>query len=396
MNNTFRNLPLPTPAEVDTIAALSDPVLRNLQITQCYHELSALLLERTGSNANWCTFATWASKQAGRSIRKEDLARALETILASLPAAAPAAEDVALLSQRLGAKRSKEEIYRTVWQSLNLFKAIEQTSEAVGEGNKKVFEEIGREFARFFAACLDDPSPDPEKIRSFCDELRPGDPPDGQRYLSQAFAHLYEAFFEADAKRGAELVLLANIEIGYHEQTRLQPEIQAALDAPFLQETQFLRRFLGSLFPQTTSLILLSRLVLMRMLGRPPALELAVRALLNVVRSATRQLITETLMTISIAEDIRLRLWRDLSGDYPAPLRQLTHPDLCSLLEAIDPTRDSLSESGTVDWSSLPDRLHFIADLFRLYQQNEALFEPPFTADQTAAFKEGRIPDGRL
>ena len=33
----------PTVTEVDRIAALSDPIVRNLQITQCYFELSAAL-----------------------------------------------------------------------------------------------------------------------------------------------------------------------------------------------------------------------------------------------------------------------------------------------------------------------------------------------------------------
>src|SRR5512133_605623 len=89
---------IPTSAEVDRIATLGDVVIRNLQITQCYHELSLALTRRIGPHANWCTFATWASKQAGQTIRKEDLARALKrnfqqslsTVQASEhPAAAP-------------------------------------------------------------------------------------------------------------------------------------------------------------------------------------------------------------------------------------------------------------------------------------------------------------------
>jgi len=60
---------VPASAEVDRIATLGDPVLRNLQITQCYHELASALAKRTGPHANWCTFATWASKQAGQTIR---------------------------------------------------------------------------------------------------------------------------------------------------------------------------------------------------------------------------------------------------------------------------------------------------------------------------------------
>src|SRR5262245_42975732 len=56
----------PTPERVsDIIGVSNDPVLRNLLITQCYHDLSAGIAELlTGGNANWCTFATWASKTA--------------------------------------------------------------------------------------------------------------------------------------------------------------------------------------------------------------------------------------------------------------------------------------------------------------------------------------------
>ena len=73
---------VPTVGEVDTIAGLTDPVVRNLRITQCYHELSAAVAERVAPGANWCTFATWASRQAGRTIRGEDLEEQIATRLA--------------------------------------------------------------------------------------------------------------------------------------------------------------------------------------------------------------------------------------------------------------------------------------------------------------------------
>jgi len=59
---------IPTLADVDVIGACPHPALRNLRITQAYHELSAAMAQRIGSGANWCTFATWASKQAGQSM----------------------------------------------------------------------------------------------------------------------------------------------------------------------------------------------------------------------------------------------------------------------------------------------------------------------------------------
>lgn len=396
MDRGVRNLPFPTEADVDRIAALSDPVLRNLHITQCYYELSQAVRARTGANANWCTFATWASKQAGQTIRKEDLARTLESILRSSPEPALAASDVAGLAGSLGGDSRPEQARRSTWDALDLFKAVEQSSAAVARGNQKVFDEIGREFARFCAACLDDPAPDPDKLALFCDGLRPGDPPDGQGLLRQAFTHLYAALFESDPKQQAERMLCANLLIGYHEQTRLQPEIQAALDAPFLSETQFIQRFLQSIFSRTTALMLFARMVMMRLLGRPPLLELALRALYGSAQRSARQALTELVMALRLPGDLRLRLWSDLAGRYPAALEQLSFPDLRQFLEGIDPTPDSLRRSGAVDWANLPERLHFIADLFRLYQQNSLLFDPPFTPDQVLALKAGRLPDGRL
>ncbi len=69
---------VPKVDDVDRIADLNDPIVRNLQITQCYYEISQAVARFAGTSANWCTFATWASKQAGQTIRAEDLVRALE------------------------------------------------------------------------------------------------------------------------------------------------------------------------------------------------------------------------------------------------------------------------------------------------------------------------------
>ena len=69
---------VPKVDDVDRIADLNDPIVRNLQITQCYYEISQSVARFAGTSANWCTFATWASKQAGQTIRAEDLVRALE------------------------------------------------------------------------------------------------------------------------------------------------------------------------------------------------------------------------------------------------------------------------------------------------------------------------------
>src|SRR3974390_1084518 len=66
-------VPRPTVEDVTRITEVADPVIRNLQITECYSRLAAAMAERTYPCANWCTFATWASKQAGATIRGEDM-----------------------------------------------------------------------------------------------------------------------------------------------------------------------------------------------------------------------------------------------------------------------------------------------------------------------------------
>lgn len=395
MSDTNNPQHIPSVAEVEQIRAVSDPAIRNLQITQCYHELSAVLAARTGVCANWCTFATWASKQAGQTIRKEDFARTLERVLGDSAEVLRAVERLAATARQIGARYGLAEIKQVVWKALDLAGAIERASDAVGRGNRKVFEEIGREFARFIAVHLHDADFDGTRLARFCDELRAGDPPDGQHYLRQAFTHYYQSFFAADARTRAELLLLANLEIGLHEQTRLQPEIAAALNAALVDAEQFKERLIKTIFPYGGWLVR-ARLLFKRLWGRPTLFDIAVNTLIAEVQGRLRLTITEHLLTLALGHDLRLRLGDDLRAEFPASVKQLVNPDLCVLLARVDPTLDSLRETGTLDWADLPERMHFIADLFRCHQESPGLFASPFTTAQAADLKAGRLPDGRL
>ena len=77
MNPPASTRSYPTESDVTRIAALHDPAARNTQITEAYWQLSAETERRILGHANWCTFATWASRQAGVTIRHEDLADTL-------------------------------------------------------------------------------------------------------------------------------------------------------------------------------------------------------------------------------------------------------------------------------------------------------------------------------
>jgi hypothetical protein len=384
----------PTPAEVRAIAALADPVARNLQITQCYHELAVAVSALTGPGANWCTVATWASKQAGQTIRQEDLERALEELIDGSEGATQAVRELTADGAQFpeGDTRSLAGAVAALWQAISPASAFQRSSDAVALGNRKVFEEIGYEFARFLAL-LGDGRPDEARLAAFCAALRAGEPPEGQDRLCQAFAHYHQALVEPDAKARAEWLLLANLEIGYHEQTRLQPEIVAAMDALIYDPAALRRLLLAELFAAPTARL---RLAMLRLLGRAGPLFRARDRLAVELQRLGRQVITEQLMTLRLPGGRVLHLGQDLRADFPPPLRHVANPALQELLSKVDPTPDSVQDTGAQDWGRLSDRMHFIADLFRAFHLDATLFDPPFTAGQAATIRGGQLPTGRL
>jgi hypothetical protein len=382
----------PTVADIDRIARHADPLIRNLQITQCYRDLSSALAELTGTIANWCTYATWASKQAGQTIRREDLVRTFEQLFNQSRRAPEAAYAVVASVSQMSTRGGPEGIWEATWEALHPLAAFDRASDAVARGNKKVFEEIGREFARYLALGPTG-TLDAQAVARFCEGLRPGDPPDGQRYLAQAFTAYHKALLEDDAKPKAEWMLLGNLAIGFHEQTRLQPEITEALDAPFIHPLPLTQRLLRTLFPHRPSVLV--RVLWARIHGRTTPLDTAWGELVTHVRALAHRAITESLMTLALPGEV-LRLGRHLAAPFPQRLERIENPDLQALLQRVDPTPDTPVASGAENWADLPERMHFIADLFRTYQERPVLFSPPFTVEQVKVIREGGRPAGRL
>ena len=385
----------PTVTDVDRIAALDDPLIRNLQITQCYFELSTAVVEQTGAAANWCTFATWASKQAGQTIRMEDMSQALTRALTRPTALNDLSPGQAVTPGQESAQAEAQQVEQSLWQVLDPSAPFERASDAVARGNRKVFAEIGRVFAAFVADCLSDGSYDAAKIAAFCASLRPGPPPDGQEILRHAFASYYTALFEPDAKARAEQIYYANLAIGLHEQTRLQPEIVAALDAPVIDPHDLARALAAQRSPLLGPL-LWPWLALRRWLGRPLLVETLAERSAAHIRQLAHQIVTEHLMTITFPGGAYLRLGRDLRTPYPATLQQIDSRELQALLDEVDPTPNSTTATGAVDWGDLGQRLHFIADMFRCFQENPLLLKQPFEMEQVGAIKAGMLPTGEL
>ena len=311
--------------EVEQIAALRDPVIRNLRITECYSRLAAAM--ELGCS-NWCTYATWASRQAGRTIRGEDLLDRLERELG---------RDAELLHPirsfwrwllRRGLLRPDTRLGRLIGRLHTPFDAFEQASDAVARGNLKVFAEIGLVFARWID-----------------DGATPAEPP----LLRQAFRR-YE-----QGRTSPEQLILANLEIGFHEQTRLQPEIREAMDAALSPKRRILT------WPLQRKLTQLSR-----------------------------EVITESLMVLTLP-GVVLWLGRHLEAS-----GEVVDPELRELMERYEPVPPAADDCGAQDWSVLDQRMHYLVHLFRAYHDEEALASPPFTPAQVERILAGDVPDGEL
>jgi hypothetical protein len=382
-------VPIPTVPDVDAIAAIPDPVLRNLRITHCYHELARAVAQRVAPGANWCTFATWASRQAGQTIRGEDFARAADSVFGTPEVRALLERAIALADRRVMAS-AVAPLVTEVRRIIDPAAALRRSAAAVAAGNLKVFHEIAREFARWLATAAAAGPPDQAATSAFCAALRPGEPPEGQRLLGEAFAAYGDACHAQEPDARAERLLLANLLVGFHEQTRLQPEIASALNAAIDEETR--GRLLALFLPGPWLRV---RASVARMIGRPLPLDRAIDDLLAAVRRELRLVLTHALMTLRVPGAV-LRLGSDVPGGFPAELRRVDHPSLRALLARVDPTPDSAVGSGARDWANLAQRMHFITDFFRTWHARAELFEAPFAPAQVDEMLAGRVPHGGL
>jgi len=380
--------PAPRADEVERIAALDNPVIRNLQITECYADLSAAMRPRTGTAAEWCTFATWASRQAGATIRGEDLLDHFNRQLGRRAwIFAPLASLSRLLLQK-GLLQPDTRLGRVLKEIHTPFDAFERASAEVARGNLKVFEEIGREFARFMATVPIDAAEDSPEFQTFAAGLKPGPPPDGQDLLKEAFGHYQHQRSESDAGTRAAWILLANLEIGLHEQTRLQPQIVAAVDAPLETAHDLGDRVIHALIPGSRTW---PRLV------HGPLVSAAgwiARRIRREAATVTRDVVTESMMVLALP-NVVLALGRDIGAPVPPSLSG-AYPFLERLISEYDPCPPGGTACAAKDWCDLKQRMHYIVHLFRAYADEPSLFSRPFTSDQVARFRAGHVPTGEL
>lgn len=366
--------------DLERIIDMQDAVLRNLLITQRYHDLSRGLAGILGEdNVNWSTFATWASKTAGQSIRNEEIP---SSILVLLDRASELDRAVDWVKQRLFGSTDARGLERAdVIERIR--RTVADVSGVIAEGNLKVFRELAPEFLRAYHVFREDTAYYAPTIESFVSRFRAGPAADGgQDLLRAAFRHYYEARFTPDSKKKAQLVLLANGEVGLHEQTRLQPNIKDALDAPV---EDLLAGHMHDHLAQA---------------GAAPARE-DLDPLLTAVAGAWRQAATHFLMKLALPGNARLSLGEDVPPlspleAFPEPLRALSLPELLEFAAHYLVTLDSDEGTAAHDWANLEQRMDFILDLFRSRQQTRDLLGQPFSDTQWQDIERGVVPPGPL
>jgi hypothetical protein len=127
---------------IEAVIALdAQPALRNLRITQVYHDSSRALATVLGdANLNWCTFAVWASKTAGRFVRGEPVAMLRDAVQSDRRLAQKLDRINALIRRIDGGTPLGQLII------IEALKApVRNASRYITSGNLAVFAELGRE-----------------------------------------------------------------------------------------------------------------------------------------------------------------------------------------------------------------------------------------------------------
>lgn len=375
--------------QTSEIIGLNDkPVLRNLLITQCYHDLSAGLAAAIGAdNANWCTYATWASKTAGKFIRNEEVPGVFRGLLEKSPAYKSQGGRVAGQAKSVHGNSRLDE-----GGLLGLAEEVLQdVSGQITEGNLKVFSELGPIFARFIE-CFDGTTLDRAAAESMIGSLKSGPSSrDGQTLLKEAFGHYVLAAQASDAETVAQHMLVANALTGLHEQIRLQSFIAGSLNAPI---EDALGRIWDGHVVKDAHPSLLDRL--------ESLWERTGHVLTHEAEKVWADFSTAELMTLAVPGQV-LDLGSDLppvkDGEplYPSALASITTEagkELCQNYDALDP--DQKGKVGAEDWTQLAQRMKYIIALFRSRQQTASLQGQPFTPEQHEGILAGEVPAGPL
>ncbi|XYH98484.1 hypothetical protein ACMHYB_01600 [Sorangium sp. So ce1128] len=403
--------------EADEILALEDQLLRNLRVTVAYHDLSHALAAILGyEDVSWCSFAVWASRQAGGFIRGDAVegplgwvAQGLRIVKRDLPPERQELYDQ--LKKEFGKFKARELL--KWWDALDLvayMSTVEKLydhevgsvehlvtllfdtlSANISIGNTEVFREIAPAFVQFIDLLEEDAAD--ATFNDFIHELDRSDRPahlGGQRSLKLALHTYRKASRERDPARRSALMFLANCFVGDQEQTRLQTVIKLALGMPVEEVANDIAKRFGRGYNPST--------------GRWIA-NVTLRRILLPIGTSIASLIwkaaaTRSMMVLHLPNE-RLNLGEDVpylpSGEaYPPHLLDLVEEEARQCVNQFNfAYGKTLKGTGARDWSNFPERMNFATNMFRSRQQTRALFLPPFTPNAMEKIRSNFIPTNR-
>jgi hypothetical protein len=363
---------------VGEVAGMADPVLRNLCITQSYHEFAVALRDAgCDADATWCAFAVWASKTAGATIRGEVLPGRTKALLDD-----NATQDALQQTNHGLAGRAMQKLTHH-----HLGRVIEDVtadvSSQIAAGNVLVF----RELAPLFTALVRGLGSVPVTQEALAATMAPAISALGTDADAATVAAAFDGYSRAPFVGSGRpaLILDANISAVAHEQRRLQPAISGALNAAIsdtlkrLLETEIVRHVPGRDARHT--------------------LDELTDDLCLVLDQAWDTALTESIMQLVTPGEI-FDLRQDIrplpEGMFPLGLRSLSETPAEASYAQWDKTAGTGNPSGAHDWAELDERMNFIVNLFRSRQQDAALFDPPFSPPQLAVLQQGQLPPGPL
>jgi hypothetical protein len=355
--------------------------LRNYRISLAYWDLSCRLSELLAGtddpvrwNANWCTFATWASKTVGSAIDRHPDADLLHHLLRALPP--PLSQASIFVTERMLSDHHGA-IYR-----------------ALAIGNRLAFLEIATAVARFLDTF--GPSRPSARVPSFDHywrdieksllDLKRLDPswmesraPDPQTLRAGLLA--YKRALDrrgSDPDYCSQEIMLGNLLIVAYEQHRLQPYVLAALS------------------PDAAHL-------LHRILRHPRKNPAHVGMLRAPISTAYAALVTRCSMALELPRGSSSTQYVMVGQGIPyldkrsktlyaRRLEQLTLPELQAVWTRFDRSKRSRKGTRAEDWTRYHERMNFIANLFRSRQNDRHLFQAPWPAATQRRLLAGRLP----
>ena len=371
-----------TPPSDEDIAGMADPVLRNLCITQRYHEFAIALRDAGhGPDATWCAFAVWASKTAGATIRGDVLpARAKELLRQGDDTSAA----LGRFNSGLAGKAMQHLTHDHLGQLVEGVTA--DVSEHIAARQRPGLRANSRRSSPHCCnACRAAPITPATIDAAITPALKSLGTDADAASAAKAFSSYGQALCAPTRERASAGVA--------SEHSRRRPRTAQVATCHFERAGFGDSRHAREADPERDH-------------SSPPDGGSPTgpgRALTDdvckVLDEAWDMALTESIMQLVTASET-FDLRRDippLSGDmFPSGLRTLAGTVAEDAFSQWDKTEGTGAPSGADDWAVLEQRMNFIVNLFRSRQNDSTLFEPPFSDAQLAALAQGQLPPGPL